>query len=203
VFELNSEAGHALDAAHSSLGVDELQAKYRHAAASVAKLDHDLGILLEKLRSQFERDDFAFFVTADRGIDLGERSICPAPEIQLSSAVVHIPLLVRCLVSDQPARRSGLSQSVDIAPTILDWFRVTYESLDFDGRSLMPTLLGNETVIRDFAYHKVAGCSQNPMMPGIISTSPAKYPRWRMNCRRLFTTTLIRRGEWLNFEKCS
>ncbi len=116
--------------------VAEMRAVYMGLAKEV---DDHIGRLLDYLRDSGQYDDTLIVVTADHGEMLGDQYLwgksCPF------DAALKVPLIIR----DPPQPNSfgkrvdAFTESVDIAPTLLDWAGSRSPG-KFDGRSLLPWL---------------------------------------------------------------
>ena len=118
--------------------VQALRAVYLGLAAEV---DHHVGRVLAWLRESGEERRTLVVITADHGEMLGDRH--GWGKMTVYDAAFHVPLLIRA--PDLPARAGTVvdrfTESVDIAPTILDWLgRRPPNSMD--GVSLLPFLSG-------------------------------------------------------------
>jgi hypothetical protein len=83
--------------------------------------------LLGQLLDDFDRHDMwkdtALIVTTDHGFLLGEHDFWAKNRMNLYEEIVHIPLFVHDPREPQPGVRSvALTQSIDIAPTLLELF---------------------------------------------------------------------------------
>lgn len=129
-------------------------------AAYVTLIDRWLGRLLTMLRETAGWDQALLIVTAGAGQSLGEHSPIGDELPPLRSECVQAPLLVRIPGSDQGCtRRQSLVQSVDVAPTLLEWFcraggnavRDEQPASPLAGRSLFPLIRNECSTIRDLA----------------------------------------------------
>ncbi len=105
------------------------------------EVDHHLGRVLDFLRETDQYDRTLIVVTADHGEMLGDRYIWAKSTYH--SAAYHTPLIIR-----DPALPASFgkvvdlpTESVDLAPTILDRFGLDVPQT-MNGRSLMPLLRG-------------------------------------------------------------
>ena len=64
--------------------------------------------------------------------------------------LVHIPLVIRH-PDGMKGRVSSFAQTVDIAPTIMDFLGVTSKTDRMQGKSLLPLMRGDVEKVRDFA----------------------------------------------------
>lgn len=108
----------------------------------ITEVDQHLGRVIEFLKNTGQYDDTMIVVTADHGEMLGDRHSWG--KFTVHDAAYHTPLIIR-----QPgnAARAGtvvtdLVETIDIAPTILDWVGQEIPN-SMDGRSLLPLLRGD------------------------------------------------------------
>ncbi len=103
--------------------------------------DHQVGRLIEHLRSLGIWDDTLFVLLADHGEELQDHGSVHHIRT-LYEEVLRVPLLVKTPGGREPATRSRVTERVsnlDIAPTILDFAGVKPDA-DFEGRSLRPLM---------------------------------------------------------------
>jgi arylsulfatase A-like enzyme len=102
---------------------EELRANYY---ATVSLCDSLLGDLLDEFDRHDMWRDTALVVTTDHGFLLGEHDFWAKNRMNLYQEIVHIPLFVadprRPDLAGQ--RRAPLTQTIDLAPTFLDFFGV-------------------------------------------------------------------------------
>ena len=115
--------------------VDELRARYR---ALVAACDEQLGRLLDAFDRHDMWRDTCLVLTTDHGLLLGEKQFLGKNRPPFYNEVAHIPLLVAA-PGVVPRRTSTLTQTVDLAPTLLELFGVPVPD-GMTGRSLVPVL---------------------------------------------------------------
>ena len=74
-----------------------------------------------------------------------------------------MPLLVRCFDSDAPGnRRSDFTQSIDLAPTLLNWFGAASQ-MECDGESLLYCIRDEKSLERTQLF---LGDDDGPGVPG-------------------------------------
>jgi len=107
----------------------------------VTEVDAAIGRLVESLKTSGQYDDTLIVVTADHGEMLGDHWLWE--KTCFYDPAFHVPLIIL-----DPRRRETAGQvvetfteSIDIAPTLLDWLGKE-APLGFDGRSLLPFLDG-------------------------------------------------------------
>jgi hypothetical protein len=100
---------------------DELRANYN---ATLSMCDFLLGELLDYFDANDMWKDTALVVTTDHGFLLGEHDFWAKNRMNLYEELVHIPLFVHDPNAPHLAgtRSASLTQSIDIAPTLLDLF---------------------------------------------------------------------------------
>ncbi|MDT8343433.1 MAG: sulfatase-like hydrolase/transferase, partial [Thermohalobaculum sp.] len=117
--------------------VAELRAVY---LGLVAEVDHHIGRLLDWLDATGQAGRTLVVLTADHGEMLGAKRMWGKESV--FDPAFHVPLMIR----DPRARAAGRrvvvpTESVDVAPTILDWIGRTPPPA-MDGRSLLPLAAG-------------------------------------------------------------
>jgi len=156
--------------------VEELRANY---AATLAHCDFQLGRLLDTFDRLDLWRDTALIVSTDHGFLLGEKELWGKIIMPVYNEVAHIPLFVwHPTYADQAGqRRAALTQTIDLAPTILNIFGVTSPP-EVQGLSLLPLLQDPHVRPRDAALYGMHGCAVNitdgrytyfhypPQMPG-------------------------------------
>lgn len=107
-----------------------------------AEVDHHLGRFFDWLKSTGQWDDTLIIVTSDHGEMLGDHFMWGKQTIY--DPCFHVPLIIRDPRNPQGAGSivDELVETIDIAPTILDWVGGTPPPA-FDGRSLSPFLSGD------------------------------------------------------------
>jgi arylsulfatase A-like enzyme len=124
-----------------------LQVSY---AAAVSYVDAGIGQLLQALDGVEGGDDILRIVTTDTGQNLGEHGIVGMCRPWLHNELIHLPLLLRLPGAAEAGRRvSALTQAVDLAPTLADWFGAPLA--DVHGHSLLPLARGEVEAIRPHA----------------------------------------------------
>jgi arylsulfatase A-like enzyme len=105
------------------------------------EVDHHIGRLLDYLRHSGQYDDTLIVVTADHGEMLGDHYSW-GKDSPFEGAL-HIPLVIRDPRNRKSAGRQvdAFTESVDIAPTLLDWVGEK-PALGFNGVSLLPFVEG-------------------------------------------------------------
>ncbi len=115
----------------------ELRAVY---LGLIAEVDHHLGRILDWLRDTGQEDRTLVVLTADHGDMLGVKAMWGKESV--FEPAFHVPLFMRDPHSGVVGRVGALTESVDVAPTILTWIGRSPPAA-MDGRSLLPLLSGD------------------------------------------------------------
>ncbi len=111
----------------------ELRANYY---AVVSLCDDLLGRLLDEFDAHDMWRDTALVVTTDHGFLLGEHDFWAKNRMNMYEEIVHIPLFVHDPRDPGPGRVDRLTQSTDIAPTMLDFWDIEPPP-EVQGRSVL------------------------------------------------------------------
>lgn len=124
--------------------IAELRANY---AASVAMCDFYLGKLLDYLDHNEMWQDTAVILSTDHGCFLGEHGWWMKNRMPFYNELVHIPLMIYHPHFSAKAghRRTSLTQTIDLMPTILDFYRIEVPKF-VEGRSLLPVLESDQSI---------------------------------------------------------
>lgn len=122
----------------SDADADALRAVY---LGLITEVDHHIGRVLDLLDDTGQADDTLVIVTSDHGEMLGDKRKWGKRTIY--DPAYHVPLIIR-----DPRQKSSVgmtvsdfTESIDIAPTILDWIGAEIPQ-EMDGRSLLPLCAG-------------------------------------------------------------
>jgi arylsulfatase A-like enzyme len=138
--------------------IAELRANY---AALLAMCDEYFGRLLDYLDRHEMWQDTAVILTTDHGFLLAEHDWWGKNRMPFFNEIAHIPLLVHhpAFAGRGGERRSALTQTIDLMPTLLELFGVEPPKT-VEGRSLLP-LLGEDRAIREAAVYGMFGAGTN------------------------------------------
>lgn len=128
----------------------------RHYKALMTMCDGSLGRVLDMMDEHHLWEDTLLVVCTDHGFLLGEQGWWGKGVPPWFEETIHTPLFVwdpRSRVSDE--RRDALVQTIDIAPTILEYFGVALTDR-FQGRSLRHVIERDQR-IRDFGLFGAFG----------------------------------------------
>jgi arylsulfatase A-like enzyme len=119
-------------------------------ATAVTYVDTAIGQLLQALEGLEGGSDILLIVTTDTGQNLGEHGIVGTCRPWLHDELIHLPLVLRLPSAAKAGRRvTALTQAVDLAPTLADWFQAPMT--DIHGHSLLPLARGEIDSIRPYA----------------------------------------------------
>jgi hypothetical protein len=138
--------------------IAELRANY---AALVAMCDHYLGCLLDHMDQHDLWRDTALIMTTDHGFMLSEHDWWGKNRMPFYDEIAHIPLMIYHPdhATQGGQHRGGLTQTIDLMPTILELFGQAVPA-EVQGRSILPMLAG-EATIRDAAVYGIFGGATN------------------------------------------
>lgn len=136
---------------------DELRANY---LALVKMCDEYLGRLLDYFDKHDLWKDTALVLSTDHGLLLGEHEYWGKNRPPFFNEVTHIPLFIHDPRCPTPgARRTSLSQTIDLMPTVLDLFGAKIPP-EVRGKSLLPTLT-DDTPVRTSCIYGQFGSAVN------------------------------------------
>jgi arylsulfatase A-like enzyme len=129
-------------------------ARYEYAAL-LSMCDHHLGKILDAMDQHDMWRDTMLIVNTDHGYLLGEKGWWSKTVMPVYNEVANTPLF--CWdprVGAKDVRRSSLVQTIDIAPTLLDYFGISIP-VGMQGKALKQTF-ADDTPVRGhalFGYH--------------------------------------------------
>ncbi len=129
-------------------------------AALVSMCDEYLGRVLDMMDKYNMWDDTMLIVNTDHGFLLSEHDWWGKVMMPFYNEIAHIPFFIwdpRSKTCGE--RRNALAQTIDICPTLLDFFGVQIPK-DVRGKSLRETVV-NDTAIREYALFGMHGCHVN------------------------------------------
>lgn len=145
--------------------VDEDSPATRHLrkqyAATLTMMDAWFGKLLDELERQNAFEDTLIILTTDHGHLLGERGLTGKNNWHCWNELAHIPLLVHLPGGLHAGeRRQQLTQNIDIAPTLLEFFGAS-ASHPLHGESWMDMLYHDAAARRQAALYGWFGQTVN------------------------------------------
>jgi arylsulfatase A-like enzyme len=124
---------------------ESLMAKYDTA---IFYVDCLIGKIIDTLEEENLLKDTIVFLFADHGIDWCEHVLC-LTNVGVYDTNFKIPLIIFGGGIPKNKKIEALTQSKDLAPTILDLIGVKYDPTMFDGKSLFSLLFGKDEEIRE------------------------------------------------------
>lgn len=130
----------------------------RHFSAMVAYMDKLVGRLVSHLDELGLRENTLVLFVGDNGTGHGVRSQLDGSEVLggkglTTAAGMHVPLIVNWPGHVEPRVCTKLVDSTDFLPTLLAAAGVTApDTLELDGVSFLPQLLGQRGVVRQWIY---------------------------------------------------
>ncbi len=128
-------------------------------AALLTMTDHWAGKVLAKLEEIGAFDETLIVFTTDHGSMLGEHDAWLKNYMPLYNPITRIPLVMKLPGGSRAgARVGGMSQTIDLMPTFLDYLGVKNLPPNLHGRSLRP-MIEHETPVRQdgiFGYFGMA-----------------------------------------------
>lgn len=121
-------------------------------AAAMQALDEQIGRLTPIFERILAAGDCLLIITAAAGEDWNASPAAGDAPALPSEELVHVPLLLKGNEAFPAGRFSPLVQSVDIGPTLLDWFETPCAPAKCDGGSLLPLLRGEQAALREAAF---------------------------------------------------
>lgn len=137
-------------------GEDSVNHMRMEYAALITMCDHYLGKVLDKMDEYHLWEDTMLIVNTDHGYLLGEHGWWSKSVMPVYDEICHTPLFVydpRSKTANE--RRNELVQTIDLAPTLLEYFRVEIPE-HMEGKPLRGVIEKHEK-IRDYAlfgYHE-------------------------------------------------
>lgn len=130
------------------------------SAALHSQCDHYLGKVLDLMDELDLWDDTMLIVNTDHGFLLSEHDWWGKCSMPFYNEIAHTPLFMwdpRC--GKQGKRRNALVQTIDMAPTLLDYFSVAIPP-DMQGFTLADTM-AHDTPVREAALFGMFGAHVN------------------------------------------
>jgi arylsulfatase A-like enzyme len=133
--------------------VDAVRAEY---FALVTMCDRSLGRVLDFMDEHDMWDDTMLIVNTDHGFLLGEHGWWGKSVMPWFDETIHTPLFLwDPRTQERDVRRSSLVATIDLAPTLLDFFGLEPTS-DMQGRPLQP-VVADDTPVREATLFGVHG----------------------------------------------
>lgn len=126
--------------------------------ANLRFADWAVGELVRLLREADVLEETVLVVTSDHGEAFGEHGYL-WHERGVYDELLHVPLLVRLPGGTGAGEIDGLTQTIDLLPTVFDVFGVPYPAGETQGTSLLPLMAGTEESAHD---HIIARSDGDP-----------------------------------------
>ena len=195
--------------------VEESQEAVRHLkyeyASLLTKCDHYLGLVMDLMDEYSLWEDTMLIVNTDHGFLLGEHDWWAKCRMPFYNEIANIPLFIWDPRSKKAGeRRSSLTQTIDVGPTLLDYFNIKKPE-DMQGHSLRSVIEADEPV-REVALYGIFGGHVN-LTDGryVYMRAPNKeneplfhYTHMPTHMNSLFSTDELRKMQWhqgFNFTK--
>lgn len=145
--------------------IRSLEERYR---ANIKYVDEAIGELIAKLKSAGLYDDALIILTSDHGEAFFKHKKF-GHNLDLYDDMVRVPLIIKFPASDKvkPARRTNLTETVDLMPTILEYLGIAVPD-QAEGESLLnlaymkkDRLDGEEVILRAFAFTPSSSIKSN------------------------------------------
>lgn len=171
---------------------EELRANYY---AVVSLCDFLIGRIVDYFDEHSLWRDTALIVTTDHGFLLGEHDFWAKNRMNMYEEIVHIPLFIYDprRPAARSARRSALTQTIDLAPTLLDLFGMPPAD-EMEGHSLHP-VLNEDRALRCGALFGYFG--------GAVNATDGRYTYHRfpsdLRAQEIYQYTLMPTHIWQPF----
>lgn len=123
------------------LDLTKLRKEY---AALITMCDYYLGKVLDKMDQYNLWEDTMLIVNTDHGFLLGENNYLGKNIWPMHQEIIHLPFYIH-IPKVKPHRVNQLCQTIDIVPTLLDFFKLEIPS-NIEGRSLIPVIADNKKI---------------------------------------------------------
>jgi len=133
--------------------------------ANLRFADWAVGEVERLLRSAGVFDNTVFVVSADHGEAFGEHGYL-WHERGVYDELVHIPLLMRLPGGKLAGDVEGLTESIDLLPTLCDMLEVPYPREGIQGKSLLRAMAGLEEEVRGHVFCRSDGRPPSYLMRG-------------------------------------
>jgi arylsulfatase A-like enzyme len=147
------------------LSKDEKELLIQIYSAYSCMIDHHIGKVLNKVNELFG-EEVMVIVTASQGDllfiekELKENKTCERIQEGFSESAFKVPFVIQLPVSKEKLDQANLQQcysgrslelvqSVDLVPTLFDWFQIPIPD-NFAGKSLLPLISEGELLDREF-----------------------------------------------------
>ncbi len=122
----------------------DLLALRREYAALITMCDYHLGLVLDQMDKYNMWEDTMLIVNTDHGFLLGEHDYLGKTIWPMYQEMIHTPCFIH-VPGVEPRRVEHLAATIDIAPTLLDFFGLEIPE-NMEGRSLLKAVRDDEKI---------------------------------------------------------
>ena len=148
-----------------------------------AEVDHNVGRILKALESSNQLNNTMVIFTSDHGEMLGENNLWG--KLGWWDSSYRIPLIIH-MPGQKPKIINEMTESVDLAPTILEWLKGEIP-LDWNGQSLLPNLKNKidsstfkDYVVFDYDFRDLTSFVVNKKLaPEECNLSVIRTKKWK------------------------
>ena len=159
---------------------NELRAVYY---GMCARVDHQIGLLIEALKKTGNYDNTAIFVFSDHGDFTGDYGLVEKNQNTFEDCLTRVPFIIKppASIPCQPGVRDALVELIDLTATVEDLAGLRKE-YDHFGHSLLPILEGKTDHHRDAVFceggrrHEEWQCNESDSLPD-LNKENLYYPR--------------------------
>jgi len=147
---------------HQAHGCDRLSDEdFREIKATyfgmVSRVDHQLGLLLDKLRRRGLEDNTIVVVFSDHGDYAGDYGMIEKFMAGFEDCMLHVPLVIRAPGLSPAGPRDALCEMTDLYPTLMELLGLAPKHYHY-GQSLVPLIHdagagGRDAVFAEGGYH--------------------------------------------------
>ncbi len=119
--------------------------------ANLRYADWLMGEVGRVLRDAKVYDSTLLVITSDHGEAFGEHGYVEH-QSAIHDEATHIPLILRFPKGAVARRVEGLSQTIDVLPTLFELLNVPYRRDGVQGRSLVPLITGEADSVNDYVF---------------------------------------------------
>jgi arylsulfatase A-like enzyme len=129
---------------------NELRATYY---GMCARVDHQLGLIVEALQDSGQYDDTALFCFSDHGDYTGDYGLVQKHFVGMEDALTRVPLIIKPPkhIPVQPGCREALTELIDLTETVYAFAGIDPDYRRF-GNDLTPVLTGETEQNRDVVF---------------------------------------------------
>lgn len=134
---------------------EHLKNRYK---ALLTMTDRHIGEILDVMDKYEMWEDTMIIFTTDHGYHMGEHGLMAKNYMAPYNEVFHIPLII-CHPDVAPGRLSAVTQNIDVMPSLMEYFGVSEEILQYPihGHSLLGLLKGSVDKVREGAIYGYFG----------------------------------------------